>query len=395
MSSKIFNETFPVKVIEFAKNMLNFDETSRGHEAIALYENLALFEEEKELLFSIIGKELLGGKPQQISEEHEEISHGISSTVTGKGEKVTDIPRPDKKVAISFNPTIIKGLIAKLEPRKKLFTKRKMMKRKYWDLALESLSSQRYSDSAKEYFKQIKFLITNGHDDYVPIALVMGIISLIKIKKIADGKRKLEKITMDLGTAQDVMKKLPEFSLLKKLLLAKESNNEIISSQILEGIIMNYPLFDIEKSLLINLSGKEVSTRISEAQTKEKIQKGHSTLLLNQQIANLKQSLGDIKSSSEKLLKKRVAMRRIYYKDILEKLKAGDYMKASELYKSVAIRITQRNDYDIAGMLILLGAGCLVLKNSPIDEIQKYMDEFLDSLGFTKKVLDESFGIKL
>ncbi|MCP4760762.1 MAG: hypothetical protein GY870_03205 [archaeon] len=77
MSSKIFNETFPVKVIEFAKEMLNFNETSRGYEAIALYENLALFEEEKELLFSIIGKELLEGKPQQISDEYEEISNEI------------------------------------------------------------------------------------------------------------------------------------------------------------------------------------------------------------------------------------------------------------------------------------------------------------------------------
>jgi hypothetical protein len=48
-------------------------------------------------------------------------------------------------------------------------------------------------------------------------------------------------------------------------------------------------------------------------------------------------------------------MRRIYYNDLIDRLVNKKFEEAVDLYKSIAIRISQRNDYEMAGFLIPFG----------------------------------------
>lgn len=385
-SSKLLYETFPAKVLDYIKEMYEFKENSKAIEAIALYENIALFPEERKLLLDILGKEASIKETQPKSEgtQTPSIESALPNNQTIKSSEEH-----------SFNKSAISNYIKRIESFKGLMTRRNMMKRKYWETALTQLGSASYSDAADEYFNQSKFLFENNHSEFGSLSIILGIICMLKMNRFTETRQKYGKITYNIGNTQELIEKAPELVLLEQLINAFTSNNHDIISLILEGYLLNLPLFDIEKNLIVTLSGKEVATRVAEVENKDKIQKSQSNVLLDQQLSNLKKSISDLKSSVSSLIQKRQAMRRIYYNDLLDKLNNKKYDEAADQYKSIATRISQRNDYEMAGLLILFGSLCFFKKNTRIDTIKEYINSFLDSLGFTKKVIDETLGVKI
>lgn len=380
ISSDIFNETFAVKTIEYVNEMYGYDKEKHAMAALKLLKNLALFPEELELLSEILGEELAESK----AETTQKLSSVASTAVSEK-----QVP---SKI---FNENALKRFVQKVKNKKDLFTRRKMMKRKYWQQCLEFLDKGQYQDAAHEYMNQIKVLQKNEHDEYVSIAFTMSVLCLLKIDQIDQARRRIEQASMNFGRTHDVLQKMPEYVLMSNLIDASEVDNQEIMDLILTGFIENYPLFGLEKNLIISFLTKDAVQSISDKRTKEKIEKTKSKVILDQHISNLKRSVGDIRSSSEKMLKKRQATKRIYYADILKNLEEENFEQAANHYNSIAKRVTRRNDYALAGILILLGGLCLIKSKKPDEEIKKYLQDFLKGLGFTQKVINETFGVKM
>ena len=57
--------------------------------------------------------------------------------------------------------------------------------------------------------------------------------------------------------------------------------------------------------------------------------------------------------------------------------------------------MARRNDYDLAGLMIVLSTLCRVKGNQLIPEIKSNVNETLKSLGIVEKILSDTLGIKL
>ncbi|MHA1339223.1 MAG: hypothetical protein ACTSRZ_04005 [Promethearchaeota archaeon] len=381
----ILKQTLVIRILDYIKDMYEFKKKKKVMEAISLFENLALFPEELQLLYDVLGKKA----PSSLS--------NMGTTTTTETTSAQKIESMDKKRADMKLADIasIKQLLQKLEPKKNLFNRRKMMRRKYWENAINLLTTQNYKTAANEYFNIALQLKEKGHKDFISLAYLMGIISLLKINLSSDALNIYNKISIEFGTADQIISKFPELFLIEQLIKAFKIQNTVFIDYILEGFINFLPLFEVEKSLIYTMISTKLQAKVSKSIKKEKIDKNQKIIILNQQMDNLKQAFRDAAEIYASLLKKRNAMKRIYFKDIVELLPKREFKNLAELYKSTAIRVSQRNDYEHAGVLILLGCLALFKLKLPIEEIRQYYNSFLDRIGFTKNVIDKTYAAKL
>ncbi|MHA1871662.1 MAG: hypothetical protein ACTSU2_10125 [Promethearchaeota archaeon] len=416
-SKDIFHQVFSMRVVDYIIEMVNFNEKAKAIEALQLFEALPLFEEEKSLLYSVINKKpriSLDHNVGQVHEKtirqsqnfkidnttHDHITKSINSSQSNTNKIInqsTFISKNSlKESAETINYEIIDKLIGKLKIRENLATKRKMMRRKYWQNALSLIKQQNYIDASREYLSQIDQLTNNNHLEQIPLAVLMAILSAIKAGNNEFAKSTLEKVISNLNDPSELLKKYPEYILLQDLFQAIKKDDSKLKDIILHGFL-SLPLFDIEKDLinsLISNQNLDMDTLYNK-QTPAKKNISETNIMLEQQLSYLKQSLTDFKLNSKEILEKRKAMRRIYYNNILRTLEEKNYEKAANLYKNVALRISQRNDYNTSAILILLGGLSLSkLTNNP-DDLKNYLDDFLNNLGFTQNIVKETFALKL
>ncbi|MHA1728833.1 MAG: hypothetical protein ACTSWY_08885 [Promethearchaeota archaeon] len=324
------------------------------------------------------------------------------------GDKIKDVQQVSNwKIKAEELSILKKAAGDALLTQQSILKNRNALRRIYYKNILDSLDSADFESVISKEKDLLFSLINKNKMETAGICLAIICLIFVKTNSVKRLGPVINEIDQKIGRSSKIFHEMFPVKVvdyIKEMFDFKEPEKAKEAIALFE----NLPLFEEEKNLLFSVLGKhisikpgidqvtkEVSTRIEEVQNKEKIQMKKSILFLNQQYGNLNTSLGDKKTEKEKKLKERKAMLRIYYKAILEKLVECDFKGASDQYKSVANRIVRRKDYNIAGLLILLGGISLLKAEATLDDIKRYLNEFLKELGTTKKVISGTFEIKL
>jgi len=372
-SGKLFSETFPVTLIEYILEMEKLQDDPKFKEALSYLENLPLFDEEIRVLYEVLGKEY--------KEEEEILEFKI-----GIGE-------------IAKIRSDISKLAKKIEIEKQEFVKRKMMRRDYWNKAIEELSKNNLLEASSIYLESYNKLVEKKFYKHAAIGLILGSVILIKAKDFFNAKAIYENNLNALRDLKGELDTLPEIQFMEYVFLAFENNIQELIKLTLNIFTEKLMLFEPEIEFLISLAGEKiVKDKRKEAITrKERGELSKLKLELDQTIATLQQKMGDFKSESEDIIKKRKAMKKRYYEGILMHLKENAFEEASKKYLDLADNFIKRKDYQTSALLILL-YGLSLLKAQDQDsqlKIKTKIISYLDTLGMGKTLVKETFYVSL
>ncbi len=372
-SGKLFSETFPVTLIEYILEMEKLQDDPKFKEALSYLENLPLFDEEIRVLYEVLGKEY--------KEEEEILEFKI-----GIGE-------------IAKIRSDISKLAKKIEIEKQEFVKRKMMRRDYWSKAIEELSKNNLLEASSIYLESYNKLVEKKFFKHAAFGLILGSIILIKAKDFFNAKAIYENNLNRLRDLKGELDTLPEIQFMEYVFLAFENNIQELIKLTLNIFTEKLMLFEPEIEFLTSLAGEKiVKDKRKEAITrKERGELSKLKVKLDQTIATLQQKMGDFKSESEDIIKKRKAMKRRYYEGILTHLKENAFEEASKKYLDLADNFIKRKDYQTSALLILL-YGLSLLKAQDQDsqlKIKTKIISYLDTLGMGKTLVKETFYVSL
>jgi hypothetical protein len=372
-SGKLFSETFPVTLIEYILEIEKLQDEPKLKEALSYLENLPLFDEEIKVLYEVLGKEY--------KEEEEILEFDI-----GIGE-------------IAKIRSKINKLAKKIEIDKQEFVKRKMMKRDYWNKAIEEISKNNLLEASSIYLESYTKLIEKKFYKHAAIGLIIGSMILIKAKDFFNAKVTYENYLNKLRGFKNELEALPEIQFMEFVFLAFENYIQDLMKMTINILSEKLMLFEPEIEFLTSLVGEE-TTKEEEKEAMKRKEGPELTKLkveLDQTIAALQQKMGDIKSVSEDLLKKRKAMKKRYYDDILNYLKENAFKEAAVKYLDLADNFIKRKDYQTAALLILLYGLSLLKANDQESQIKVKTQtiSYLDTLGMSKNLLEETFYVSL
>ena len=96
----------------------------------------------------------------------------------------------------------------------------------------------------------------------------------------------------------------------------------------------------------------------------------------------------------EKELKKRKALKRIYFKEALSHIKQHEYEEAINLYKKSINPLNKRQDYNLAGVSLAI-TSLLFIKIDRINEIRKIFTKTIKGLSGLGRLFKEAFPVLL
>ena len=371
-SGKLFTETFPFTLIEYILEMEKLQDEPKLKEALSYLENLPLFDEEIRVLYDVLGKEY---KEEEILEF--EIGIGELAKIRSQ----------------------INNLAKKIEIDKQEFARRKIMKRDYWNKGIEELTKNNLLEASSIYLESYDKLIEKKFYKHAAIALIIGSMILIKAKDFFNAKAVYENNLNKLAVFKDKLESLPEIQFMEFVFLAFENYIQELIKISINVLSERLMLFEPEIEFLTTLAGED----ITKDEEKESIKKKEGPELsklkvaLDQIIATLQQKMGDIKSVSEDLIKKRNAMKKRYYNEILSNLRENSFKEASANYLDLANNFIKRKDYQTSALLILL-YGLSLLKSQEQNshlKIKAKIISYLENLGMSKTLLEETFYVSL
>ena len=78
-----------------------------------------------------------------------------------------------------------------------------------------------------------------------------------------------------------------------------------------------------------------------------------------------------------------------------KKLKNRKYKDASDDYLSLSIKQSKKRDYFTTSVKILLGFLSLLKITKNISKLESYISSFMEKIGFSSNVMDETHSLKL
>ncbi|MGV9204949.1 MAG: hypothetical protein ACOC44_13130 [Promethearchaeia archaeon] len=368
-SSKIFFETFPMILIKYIISLKKIGDEAKLNAALSYIEYLPLFDEEIDLLYDILGKE------QHIEEKTKE-----------KSEQGADAQKLKAKIKI---------VCKKIEKTQQDISKRKLMKGKYWSKPLESLENREYLNASMSYLDVISPLLEKNFQKHAAIGLILGCFILLQAKDFHVASSTFQK-----HQDQFDEKHIPEISLAKYILSAFEQDiTEIVPfgvEKLTEELILFPPEIEFLKKIA-NIDEEEVSHEEGHKVLSRK-DRGNLKKLkveLDQTFGILKQRKRDVKSEFRQLFRKREAMRRRFYNEILSSLEQGDYTKSASQYKELAEKFVKRKDTLSISISIMMHAFCLLQAGSTYEQISQKLDRMISSLDISEELINDTFVIKL
>jgi hypothetical protein len=365
-SGKLLLETFSGTLLEFIIDIEKLNDESKLKQAVSLLENLPLFEEEIEVVYSYLGKEYKKKGPA------EEFTIGLGEIANIRGE----ISKISKKFTIDKQEVV----------------KRKMMKRDYWDKPINELSTSKLMDASTHYLESYKKLAEKKLFKHAAIGLIMGSIILIKEKDFFNAQSIYED---QLRSLKSELESLPEIQMMNYVFLAFENYVQDLIKLTLEILSENLMLYEQEIEFLTILSGEEFVKKETSTIRKGSGDISNMRIRLGQIHGALSQKIGDVKSEGKELLPKRKAMKIRYYKEILALLDQKSYKKASENYFKLAEDFAKKKNYKISALIMLLYGLTSLKAKSSIDEINSKIKIYLKPLGLNKKLVKETFYMSL
>ena len=371
-----FHETFPIKVVDYIINMINAQKPDKIRAALKLFEIFALFPEEKLFL-----ETLLGGKVNL-----EEI---ISTSQDNKGQ-----------VTLPSNYSI---LIERLSQDPRALSKRRVIEMKYWGEAQDHFARQEYQDASNRYLDVVVELYNRNMNDNGEISILMGYMSLLKMKSAEEVLREFEKYSFRMEKEYPNLINSDVVQLLEIFLRYFEIDSPQAKDMILqigEAFQQKLPLFDWEVALIKNIIrplAKEEAEALSPTEmTNIPISiNDEENALLNDQMIVLTQEINAIAGELQELKEKRMTLRESYYSDIIQDFGNENWLAAAEKYLKLAKRTARRKGFLEAGLMILLNSLSLLKANNPTTKVSLEINSTLNSLGIVKNILEESIGIKV
>ncbi|MHA2429830.1 MAG: hypothetical protein ACXACC_02240 [Promethearchaeota archaeon] len=366
---KLFSETFAITLIEYILDVEKLKDEAKLKNSIVFMENLPLFEQEIDLLYSYIGKEL----------KKEEPLKALS--------KELDVQELEEKMIY---------LASNIQKEKQDIAKRKLMRNQYWRHALEDLSNKKYEIASTGYIDTIPPLMIKNFYKQAAVSLIIGSLLKIKGKDINSSKSIFYDNLSKLEKYKSKIEELSEIKLFREFFFVMENDFKNLIRIGLENLIDRLVLFQPEIDYLQSLIPEEIiKEELKETITRKDL--GRKTKLLveiEQNLANLRQKMGDVRREKEDVLRKRTVMRRRYYKDIITTLQEENFKLAGEEYYNLGISISKRKDFSTSSLLILLHGLAFIKVKEPIKNIRFNVKQFLDSLGLNKRLVEDTFYIR-
>ncbi len=366
---KLFSETFAITLIEYILDIEKLKDEAKLKNSITFMENLPLFEQEIDLLYAYLGKEFKKEEPlKDISKELE----------------VQELK--EKMIYLANN----------VQKEKQDIAKRKLMRNQYWRHALEDLSNKKYQIASTDYIDTIPPLMVKDFYKQATVSLIIGSLLMIKAKDIISSKSIFYDNLSKLEKYKSKIEELPEIKLMREFFFVMENDIKTLVRIGLENLIDKLVLFQPEIDYLQSLIPEEtLKEEVKEAITRKDLGKKNIFLVeIEQNFANLHQKMGDVRREKEDILRKRTAMRKRYYKDIITTLQEENFKLAGEKYYHLGISISKRKDFSISSLVILLHGLAFIKVKEPIKGIRIKINQFLDSLGLNKRLVEDTFYIR-
>ncbi len=363
----LFSETFPVTLIEYIIELKKFKDEPRIKEALTYFENLPLFEEELIFLYEYLGKDY----------QKEKKSKETTKTIT-------NIEEISSKII---------NIASSLQKEKKDVAKRKLMKKKYWRHIFDEISEKKMINASISYLETVPILLEKNFLKPAAVSLIIGSLILFEEKNIQIAKGTFEKHLKD---NESKLESLPEIKIMNFLFQAIKNNERELIDLIINLLIEKLILFEPEIKILKTILEEEIADKMDDKQELSRKKLGDLSKLqvkIDQHFGKIQSKIGDIRRDREDFLKKRKAMRRRYYSDIIDLLKSKNFKEVATKYSDLAKTIAKRKDLETSSFLMLLHGLSLLKTGESIKLIKDNINEFLDSLGLNKKLVKDTFYI--
>ncbi|MFX1312363.1 MAG: hypothetical protein ACFFHD_07095, partial [Promethearchaeota archaeon] len=300
------------------------------------------------------------------------------------------------------------------------FKERKAFRKAYFEEAIQQIKNNDYEnavESYKELFKQF-----NRIERYKLASLCLAITSLLLIKqgKIKDIKIYLNEIKKEVSSLRKLFVETYPITLIEYIINVKEYQDE---SKFIEALsYFEYlPLFEEELEVLYKIIGKEYKGKLESEKTikaiaeientNSEIKKDADSILkekeelsrkeiaelsklqieMDQIFGKIQSKMVDIRREKEEFLKKRKAMKKRYYKSILDLLNSQKYKDAGLEYLELAETLSKRKDLNSSSLLLLLHGLSLFKAGESLKIIKSNIDNFLNTLGINKEFFKDTF----
>ena len=298
-----------------------------------------------------------------------------------------------------------------LKEKEKLLKLKKSYKRAYFDKSFEYLNKNEYNNAINSYNENINRLIDIVRLELVGVSLAVLYLLYKKLERLEDFRNILIQLKDQLGSLWKSFSETFSISLVEYILDIEKRGDP---TKIIEAIklIENLPLMDDEISLLNEVLG--ISPNIIEPEdlerenaeneqtrvpTEDKLsreelgEKKKLEIIEAQKYGKLQQKMGEIQGEKSQFLKRRNAMKKRYYKKVINLLENGLYKEASQEYLNLAKTLAERMDFRTSALMILLHGLALIKTEEPVDTARSNIKAYLDSLGNNKKHVEETYYI--
>lgn len=365
---KLISELFPFSLSEYLYDVKRNLEEEDYLKALNFTKNVALFEEEINFLMKIYGDIF----PSE------------------------DKHAPVEKINFNVLREDMNTLAERIQMNKQERSKRKLMKNEYWKLSLDDLASNRYTMAVDGYFQAITKLAMKKFTKQAVISLIIGSLTQLKIKSISEVKTNFLKYLGKLMNFEKEVQKIPEIKFMNLLFTCFEHNQSDLITYGVNTLKERLYFFDPEIDLLRSFSSEEFESNI-EPESLSRKQLGElktRDVRLEQEFASLQKKTSDLRTDQLRLLNKRNAMRRRYYQDTLSLLRSKNFKSIAINYLELAKWSSEKGDYVSSSLhLLLYGLASIKFKDE-IANIQENVNQFLNSLGLNKRLVEDTFPVK-
>ena len=285
--------------------------------------------------------------------------------------------------------------------RKKELRERTARRTRYFRKALAYIAEEEYDEAINSYKETIVEL--NKITKYSLAGVSLAIVSLLLFKenRVKDVRELLEKTKQSLSGLG--IETFP-VTLVEYMVQANKFQDELKFNEALS--FMNYlPLFDEEKKFLDEYFGEgyreegeleEVDEQITKVEEPKKELTRRQAIEIDQRHGKIESKIGDTRREKEDFLNKRKATKRIFYKAIFTLLEAQTFKEAAtKYYKLAETMASKRRDLRTSSLIILLQGLCLLKIKEPYSIIKKSINQFLNTLGVNKKLVEDTYDIML
>ncbi|MHA1805170.1 MAG: hypothetical protein ACTSU4_11700 [Promethearchaeota archaeon] len=369
-NQKIFTETFPVKLVRFLSTAMELKEETLQQDILELFQYLPLFPQETELF-----RELMGWEKEKVILEEK-----LTSTID------------ESKILEEIN-----ALIPSLKMDESEEAKRRLMKKKYWEEAINALEENDLDKASTAYLQSSAVLFNKKLNKQALLALTLGILILTLDKSKNSARTVLNEMAKRF---QNDLISTPEYQLLTHFLNALDHENSRLSKLIINSWLQNWYLFVAEKNLLNQLFSTIESTPFEDTPVRKKeyeVQQIPPELntKLEQMLEKLNLKFNTSKQEFEQLIRKRKALKKRIYQKLLSLYTNHSFNLIPEEYEKLTIKHLEKNDYQTSPLLLSLYGLSLFAINTPATTIKKNIERYLQDLGSTRSIIENSFYMTL